>query len=858
MHKRWATNVVRVQIPMARPVHVNDMGGGYGGLGSLETAQKLRKELGSHRIRIVRMMDGEQTAGLLLVFGEDDEARINKYKEKLEEDNKKHTEGDRSVIVHFILQEPAGQEFVNICKVSKDFIYSDSRSDQLDIKAVTFEGYTIQEDNQPSLILCKVNDSTVDPVLPFKSGSSIRDLIEKAKEQKYCDALAERVEVTIEVQCAEKVQEVQESTLPVLKSPLEDSYSNVFPEQKSVAKRLLERVRHVLLPKNGGLGLESFSHVRFVILVPTFTTLKVQTAERVVECNLVTSIPEWEEHVLMYDMSSKGKFDNFKNEVLSPQNERHLFVIIADESHWGYNWGGAHDQFVNDSELIKAQNLIIVQVSATPYCNLTKASRVPEKYIQIDDGTEEDKWKILSSQEGRSSENYLQLEELHVVKWYPPKQEGREVEKSRYLRLEHFLRTISSSERHHARAKDLDQGIVVKRPLILQSIRQDDWLVELFQDAKVKGRVGNSKRGAGKKRKQAGRDKRGTEDVDDEAQEDAEDVPRGGSGELQPEHMWLADMILSLVYFRTYRWDSSHATLFSLDESRQRVLRSADEPPEIWRLFEKEGDALSEVRDKTILCADDPKSAPSVAHFLERYRDLFDKVDPSYKANLASAAEQVIAKIASRFTEPEYVGNEYSESSGDVKNRDGFSIFVFGKLSAEADMDSDWRLQFISESDRMVLDLLPGGGSKWERRECECHETCRQVWCVSGPMKIVRVMKGEYGRMVSEVLKTCCDYLFRCDPELASDSSMLGLVPNPGLASGASDAWPGTPFAIIRDFGQNDCMFHHIDQPFRSLHLMRPGSQELRCVHDFVTTKEQDRKSRKRKIEPKKLEYTSI
>jgi hypothetical protein len=56
---------------------------------SSDIAQNLRKELGDHRIRIVRIKDGEQTVGLLLMFGRDDEERIETYKEKLEEDNKK-------------------------------------------------------------------------------------------------------------------------------------------------------------------------------------------------------------------------------------------------------------------------------------------------------------------------------------------------------------------------------------------------------------------------------------------------------------------------------------------------------------------------------------------------------------------------------------------------------------------------------------------------------------------------------------------------------------------------------------------------------------------------------------------------
>jgi hypothetical protein len=311
-----------------------------------------------------------------------------------------------------------------------DFIFSDS----LDIKADTFEGYTIQH-NQISLMLCEVNDLKVDPALPvndFKVDPSfvcsIKGLIDKARMHNYYDdsgdEVKRRVELVIAVQCAEKVDrpQVQDSTVARFKIPLEDSYSKIFPEQRRVAQRLLERVRHVMrMPENGGSALQSFSlsdsfaQVRFLILVPVFTTLKVQTAERVTECNLARFKPEWEEHVLMYDMSSKGKFDKFKNQVLNPQNKGHLFVIIADDSHWGYTWGEAHDTFVNDSDLLEAKNLIIMQVSATPYCNLTRHSRVPEKYIE--DVAAEGELKILDPEKARSSENYSQLEELHVVKW---------------------------------------------------------------------------------------------------------------------------------------------------------------------------------------------------------------------------------------------------------------------------------------------------------------------------------------------------------------------------------------------------------------------------------------------------------
>jgi hypothetical protein len=157
-------------------------------------------------------------------------------------------------------------------------------------------------------------------------------------------------------------------------------------------------------------------------------------------------------------------------------------------------------------------------------------------------------------------------------------------------------------------------------------------------------------------------------------------------------------------------------------------------------------DKLTEVKTKTILCdtGPDSKQILSIAHFLQCYLDVFKQVDKSYRHHLKNAAEKVIAKIASSFTGPEYVGDSYEGQSDDQREIDGFSVFMFGKLADEDKLYSDWRLQFISESDRMVRDLLPGGGSNWEKREFETQEECKkQMWCVSGPMKIVRVMKGE-------------------------------------------------------------------------------------------------------------------
>ena len=125
---------------------------------------------------------------------------------------------------------------------------------------------------------------------------------------------------------------------------------------------------------------------------------------------------------------------------------------------------------------------------------------------------------------------------------------------------------------------------------------------------------------------------------------------------------------------------------------------------------------LAEVRTKTILCGTGPESKKilSVAHFLKCYIDVFEQVDKSYQHQLKNAAEKVIAKIASTFTEPEYVGDSYEGQSANQvdgfskRKIDGFSVFMFGKLADEDKLYSDWRLQFISESDEM-------GSAPWWR-----------------------------------------------------------------------------------------------------------------------------------------------
>ena len=104
------------------------------------------------------------------------------------------------------------------------------------------------------------------------------------------------------------------------------------------------------------------------------------------------------------------EFRAFRDEVLSPDNQGKLFVMVVDEAHHAAVRRGAHDAFVNDlmwkgspngqpkhgawpsrtstesatevpGKLCQAQNFVTLLVSATPACLLTGNSRLPRAYF---------------------------------------------------------------------------------------------------------------------------------------------------------------------------------------------------------------------------------------------------------------------------------------------------------------------------------------------------------------------------------------------------------------------------------------------------------------------------------------------
>jgi hypothetical protein len=290
------------------------------------------------------------------------------------------------VIVQLFLRDHENKDVSHIAVEYK-------RYDKIKVERDTFKNAVISctlPETEKTLTLIKLNDETRKFQLKSDYTQNRGDMVSKSSStideiiKEYKSGLADDViSLEIEVKC----DKIHPDTPIDIRLPeiVQDTFHNIYPEQQRVAypeqqcvaQRLLERVKCVMSsPDHGGNsegGLQAFDDSHFLVLVPTFNTLKSQTEKRIEDCLSPVS-PPWNNHVMTYDSSNISKFEKFKEAVL--EKPKSIFVLIADDSHWGYNKDEAHDKFVNDADLLKATNLVIIQVSATPYCNLTPHSRI--------------------------------------------------------------------------------------------------------------------------------------------------------------------------------------------------------------------------------------------------------------------------------------------------------------------------------------------------------------------------------------------------------------------------------------------------------------------------------------------------
>ena len=75
--------------------------------------------------------------------------------------------------------------------------------------------------------------------------------------------------------------------------------------------------------------------------------------------------------------SEAHKMNILKKRIL--EEKETFFFIVHDEAHYAPLKNNLADFFINDRQIISAPNLILLQVSATPYNLVTQDSRIKKK-----------------------------------------------------------------------------------------------------------------------------------------------------------------------------------------------------------------------------------------------------------------------------------------------------------------------------------------------------------------------------------------------------------------------------------------------------------------------------------------------
>ena len=167
-----------------------------------------------------------------------------------------------------------------------------------------------------------------------------------------------------------------------------------YPSQIEMAAILKKRIDTIMLHYHNISSLSDvFNDVEFVVYTARYRMLSDQTEKRICHPNAgVLSKEELEsrdglhgkKRMFMYVHSTETErhFQELKRDVQEKPNT--LFVIIADECHWGITKDkeekpSAHNLFINEWCKDKSpQNVVVVQISATPFNLLTQNSRLPE------------------------------------------------------------------------------------------------------------------------------------------------------------------------------------------------------------------------------------------------------------------------------------------------------------------------------------------------------------------------------------------------------------------------------------------------------------------------------------------------
>ena len=216
-----------------------------------------------------------------------------------------------------------------------------------------------------------------------------------------------------------------------------------YPSQIEMAAILKKRIDTIMFHYHNIANLsDAFNDVEFVVYTARYRMLSDQTEKRIRHPDAgVLSKEELKtgddsgtkKRMFMYvrSLETDDHFEKLKRGVREKPNT--LFVVIADECHWGITKdkeqkSSAHNLFINEwCKDDSPQNVVVVQISATPFNLLTQNSRLPEvRCVLLHD-------KLYSSQRDYEEGDVVVLErepnlpehvrknskevELHVVHW---------------------------------------------------------------------------------------------------------------------------------------------------------------------------------------------------------------------------------------------------------------------------------------------------------------------------------------------------------------------------------------------------------------------------------------------------------
>ena len=164
-----------------------------------------------------------------------------------------------------------------------------------------------------------------------------------------------------------------------------------YPTQIEMAAILKQRIEALMEHYYGIAKLgENFDNVDFTVYTARFRMLSDQTEQRI--CHPDAGVLSEKELILHKNGEKKmfmyghGRdahrhFEKLLKKV--KEKPKTLFIIVADECHWGITKDkaqkpSAHNLFINKWCEESPKNVVVVQISATPFNLLTQDSRLPE------------------------------------------------------------------------------------------------------------------------------------------------------------------------------------------------------------------------------------------------------------------------------------------------------------------------------------------------------------------------------------------------------------------------------------------------------------------------------------------------